>query len=113
MSVPSCPMIGFDPARVGEIIRLPEDHAVGMFAAVGKGTTLRWSKPNGLAIDEVLIRDRFSWSRYPFQPRLAAYSLVRAPITACASISISHSGWRRAATTTALVTGLVLPKTSP
>jgi nitroreductase len=60
MGYDSCPMIGFDPIKVGEIIRLPEDHAVGMFVVVGKGTKLPWPKPGRLPMDEILIRDRFS-----------------------------------------------------
>ena len=59
MGYDSCPMIGFDPAKVGEIIRLPEDHAVGMFVVVGKRTKLPWPKPVRLGMGEVLIRDRF------------------------------------------------------
>ncbi len=60
MGYDSCPMIGFDPDKVGEIIRLPEDHAIGMFVVVGKGTQLPWPKPERLTMEEVLIRDRFA-----------------------------------------------------
>ena len=36
MGYDSCPMIGFDPARVAEIIKLPKDHVIGMIVVVGK-----------------------------------------------------------------------------
>jgi nitroreductase len=36
MGYDSCPMIGFDQAKVAEIINLPSDHVVGFMIAVGK-----------------------------------------------------------------------------
>jgi nitroreductase len=36
MGYDSCPMIGFDPVKVAEIINLPGDHAIGFMIAVGK-----------------------------------------------------------------------------
>lgn len=56
----SCPMIGFDADKVAELIRLPEDHVIGMFVVVGKGTKPAWPKPGQLPLDEVLIEDRFA-----------------------------------------------------
>ncbi len=38
MGYDSCPMIGFDQDHVAKIINLPEDHAICMMVAVGKGT---------------------------------------------------------------------------
>jgi nitroreductase len=55
----SCPMIGFDVERVAGIIRLPEDHAVGMIVVIGK--RLKDPQPRGgqLGLEEVVIVDQF------------------------------------------------------
>jgi len=60
MGYDSCPMIGFDSDKVAELIRLPEEHVVGMLLVIGKGTKPAWPKPGQLALEEVLIHDRFS-----------------------------------------------------
>jgi nitroreductase len=59
MGYESCPMDGFDFDAVGKLINLPEDHAVAMFVAVGKG--LEPARPRGgqLPLDEVVIENRF------------------------------------------------------
>ena len=59
MGYDSCPMIGFDAAKVAELIRLPKDHAIGMLLAVGKATKPAWPKPGFIEYSEMLIRDRF------------------------------------------------------
>ena len=59
MGYDSCPMDGFDFDAVGKLINLPEDHAITMFVAVGKGTQDAWPKPGQLPLDEVVIGDRF------------------------------------------------------
>jgi nitroreductase len=59
MGYDSCPMIGFDADKVGELIQLPPDHAVGMIVVVGKGTKPAWPKPGQLPLEDVLISDRF------------------------------------------------------
>jgi nitroreductase len=59
MGYDSCPMIGFDPDRVAELIRLPADHVIGLMIAVGKALQPAWPKPGQLPLDEVVIRDRF------------------------------------------------------
>lgn len=56
----SCPMDGFDPAAVGALINLPADHAVSMFVAIGKGTQTPRPRGGQLAMDEVVIHDRFN-----------------------------------------------------
>lgn len=60
MGYDSCPMDGFDFDRVGKLIRLPEDHIISMFVAVGKA--LQPAQPRGgqLSMGEVLIHDRFA-----------------------------------------------------
>jgi nitroreductase len=58
MGYDSCPMDGFDFDAVGELINLPEDHAITMFVAIGKGIgdTHRGDK---LPANEVIVTDRF------------------------------------------------------
>jgi nitroreductase len=59
MGYDSCPMDGFDFAKVGEIIKLPDDHRIAFMIAVGKGTKEPWPKPGQLSYDEVVITDTF------------------------------------------------------
>lgn len=59
MGYDSCPMDGFDFDKVGELINLPEDHAVAMFVAVGKALQPARPRPTQLAMDEVVVQDRF------------------------------------------------------
>ena len=56
----SCPMIGFDIEKVGELIQLPEDHVMGAMVAVGKGTKDPWPKPGQLTLEEVIIENAFA-----------------------------------------------------
>ena len=42
MGYDSCPMIGFDPQKVAELIKLPDDHVIGFMIAVGKATKPAW-----------------------------------------------------------------------
>jgi nitroreductase len=59
MEYDSCPMIGFDPVKVAEIINLPEDHVIGFMITVGKA--LKPAQPRGgqLPLSEVVINDKF------------------------------------------------------
>ena len=59
MGYDSSPMIGFDAAAVGKLVRLPQDHIVAMMIAVGKPVKAAWPRPGLLSRDEVLIRDHF------------------------------------------------------
>ncbi|MEM6331851.1 MAG: nitroreductase family protein [Planctomycetota bacterium] len=59
MGLDSCPMIGFDPARVGEIVNLPADHVIGMLITVGKATQPAWDRPGQLGMEQVVVRDKF------------------------------------------------------
>ncbi len=59
MGYDSCPMDGFDFEQVGKLINLPADHVIAMFVVVGKGTKPAWPKPGQLALDEVVIKDKF------------------------------------------------------
>ncbi|MBW1946168.1 MAG: nitroreductase family protein, partial [Deltaproteobacteria bacterium] len=60
MGYDSCPMDGFDYEKVGELIKLPDDHVIAMFVAIGKGTKEAWPRPGQLALDEVVIKDSFA-----------------------------------------------------
>lgn len=59
MGYDSCPMDGFDFEAVAEIIQLPEDHAITMFVAIGKGVGEPHPRADKLPLDEVVIIDRF------------------------------------------------------
>lgn len=60
MGYDSCPMDGFDFDAVGKLIRLPADHVIAMFVAIGKGTKDAWPRPGQLPLSEVVITDRFA-----------------------------------------------------
>lgn len=62
MGYDSCPMDGFDFDAVGKLIDLPSDHAIAMFVAIGKGFNAPWPRGGQLALDEVMVIDRFSKS---------------------------------------------------
>ena len=60
MGYDSCPMIGFEADKVGEIINLPEDHTVAMIVVVGKATKPAWPKPGQLPLADVLVHNKFA-----------------------------------------------------
>ena len=60
MGYDSCPMIGFDAAKVAELINLPDDHVVSFMIAVGKATKPAWPKPGQLPLEEVIVHNRFA-----------------------------------------------------
>ncbi|MCI5050483.1 MAG: nitroreductase family protein [Rickettsiales bacterium] len=59
MGYDSCPMIGFDPDKVAELIKLPEDHVAGMMLVVGKAAKPARPKPGQLPLSDVVIKNRF------------------------------------------------------
>ncbi len=59
MGYDSCPMIGFDHEKVAKLINLPADHCMGPMVAIGKKVKDVWPKPGQLALNEVVITDRF------------------------------------------------------
>ena len=59
MGYDSCPMIGFDPEKVAQIIHLPQDHVIAFMIAVGKAVKPAWPRPGQLPLSEVLVRDTF------------------------------------------------------
>ena len=60
MGYDSCPMDGFDFDKVADLVRLPEDHVIAMFVAIGKGTKEAWPRPGQLDLDEVVIKNSFA-----------------------------------------------------
>jgi nitroreductase len=59
MGYDSCPMDGFDFDAVSEIINLPEDHAICMFVAIGKGNAAAQPRGDKVALEEVVVADHF------------------------------------------------------
>lgn len=59
MGYDTCPMIGFDPKKVSEIINLPKDHIVTLMITIGKATQNAKPRSGSLDLQEVLIRNRF------------------------------------------------------
>lgn len=59
MGYDSCPMIGFDPEKVAEIIELPENHVIGMMLTVGKALKDANVRSGQLPYDEVVFRNGF------------------------------------------------------
>jgi nitroreductase len=59
MGYDSCPMDGFDYDKVGELINLPDDHAIAMFVVIGKKAKDVWPRPGQLALNEIMIEDSF------------------------------------------------------
>lgn len=59
MGYDSCPMDGFDFDAVGKLINLPEDHVIAMYVAIGKKTQAPWERPGQLALEEIVIKNRF------------------------------------------------------
>ena len=59
MGYDSCPMDGFDFDAVAKLLNLPADYTPAMYVAIGKG--LQPAQPRGgqLALDEVVIRNKF------------------------------------------------------
>jgi len=60
MGYDSNPMIGFDPKKVAEIIKLPKDHIISMLLAIGKQTQPAMLRGGQLALDKVVYTDKFT-----------------------------------------------------
>ncbi|MEY3747348.1 MAG: hypothetical protein RL194_807 [Pseudomonadota bacterium] len=59
MGYDTCPMDGFDFDAVARLLNLPADHTPAMFVAVGKGIREAWPRGGQLALEEVVIRNKF------------------------------------------------------
>jgi len=60
MGYDSCPMDGFDFDQVAKLINLPDDHAIAMFVAIGKGTQDAWPRPGQLPLDDIVVKNTFA-----------------------------------------------------
>ena len=59
MGYDSNPMIGFDPDKVAEIIKLPDEHIISMLIAVGKQTKPAMPCEGQLPLDKIVFTDSF------------------------------------------------------
>lgn len=59
MGYDSCPMDGFDFDAVGKLIQLPDDHVISFMLAVGRGIRPPFPRGGQLALDEVMVHNRF------------------------------------------------------
>ncbi|MEM0951681.1 MAG: nitroreductase family protein [Cyanobacteria bacterium P01_H01_bin.74] len=55
----SCPMIGFDPKTVAEIIHLPENHVIGLMLVIGKAAKPAHPRGGQLPLSDVLVKNQF------------------------------------------------------
>lgn len=62
MGYDTCPMIGFDPQAVAELIQLPPNHVIGMMITLGKALQPARERGGQLPLDQVLIRNQFAAS---------------------------------------------------
>lgn len=59
MGYDSCPIDGFDFPAVAKLIKLPSDHVITMFVAIGKGITEAAPRAGQLPLDEIVIDNSF------------------------------------------------------
>ncbi len=59
MGLDSCPMIGFDPVQVCEIIGVPADHISVLMCCVGKAVKPAHPRVGRMTLSDVVRRDRF------------------------------------------------------
>lgn len=59
MGYDTCPMVGFDPVKVAELVKLPKDHLISMFIVVGKALKPAQSRGGVLPLSELVVEDTF------------------------------------------------------
>lgn len=59
MGYDSCPMDGFEFDKVAELIKLPSDHVIAMFVAIGKATQGAWPRGGQLPLNDIVIKNTF------------------------------------------------------
>jgi nitroreductase len=59
MGYDSNPMIGFDPQKVAEIIKLPDDHVISMLMAIGKQIKPAMPRGGQLPLSDIVFTDKF------------------------------------------------------
>lgn len=60
MGYDSCPMVGFDFKKTGELINLPETHEISFAITIGKALAPARPRAGQLPYEEVVIQNRFS-----------------------------------------------------
>ena len=55
----SCPMVGFDSAKVAELIQLPKDHMIGMMITIGKATESASPRSGPMPQEEICFYNQF------------------------------------------------------
>jgi len=51
--------LAFDFEKVAQLIRLPDDHVIAMFVAIGKGTKETWPRPGQLSLNDLVVKNVF------------------------------------------------------
>ena len=59
MGYDSCPMIGFDPVKVAEIIQLPDNYIIGMIIPVGKALKPANPRSGTIPMNEICFNEHF------------------------------------------------------
>lgn len=59
MGYDSGPMIGFDPVKVAELIKLPSDHTIGALLVVGKRVKDPYPKPGYVDKSTMIVENHF------------------------------------------------------
>lgn len=59
MGYDSCPMMGFAPKKVADIIKLPDNHLITMLLVVGKALKPAHPREGQLPLSEVMIENAF------------------------------------------------------
>lgn len=59
MGYDSCPMVGYDPAVVSDLIKLPENFALSFMLPVGKMAEGAWDRGERLSDEKVVAYDTF------------------------------------------------------
>lgn len=59
MGYDTCPMIGFDPIKIGELINLPKDHLITLMITVGKALEPARERSGQLSLNEVMVMNHF------------------------------------------------------
>lgn len=59
MGYDSCPMIGFDPVKVAELIQLPADHTIGALLVIGKRLIDAHPKPGYVDKSTMIVENHF------------------------------------------------------
>lgn len=55
----TCPMIGFDPNQVAQIIQLPQDHLIGLMITVGKALKPASQRSGSMPMNEICFNEHF------------------------------------------------------